>query len=327
VAAPDGVPPAAAAGQLNLGGELPINRMGYGVMQLPGPGVWGPPRDRATAIAVLRQAVDGGVRFFDSANAYGPRVANQLVREALHPYPDGLVIGNKVGADRRPDGSWVTDNRPETLRRQVHHFLSDLNTEYSELIYLRLGGDGQAAPTDVPLEDSLGALIELRDQGLIRRIGVSGAGPERLRQARELTPIAAVQNRYNLLDRSGVEVLGECERHGIAFVPYWPLGFGRLTHEPALDGPARRLGVTHAQVALAWLLRRSAAMVPIPGTRDPAHLAENLAAAALAEQLTDAEVGALTALTDEAGARLAEPTQPTREAQAAVLAGRRVSAR
>jgi len=291
-------------------------------MQLPGPGVWGPPADPHNARAVIRRAVELGVRFFDSANAYGPRVANRLVRSALESYPDGLVIGNKIGADRRPDGSWVTDNRPETLRRQVEEFLSDLATDVSELTYLRLGGDGQAAPTDVPLEDSLGALVELRDQGLVRRIGLSGAGPAALRRALELTPIAAVQNRYNLVDRSGVVILADCEEHGIAFVPYWPLGFGRLVSHPALHGPARRLGASHAQIALAWLLRRSPVIVPIPGTSSLEHLEDNVASAALAAELTEDEVAALTAVTDETTARLDEPTPPTRAAQAAVMAAR-----
>ena len=176
-------------------------------MQLAGPRVWGHPDHPGNAVAVLREAVTLGVNFFDAANAYGPRTVNQLIAAALHPYPDGLIVGNKVGADRGPDRSWLTDNRPETLRRQVHEALADLRVEASELTYLRMGGDGQAALSDVPLEDSLGALVELRDQGLIRRIGLSGANPGQLRRARAMTPIAAVENRYNLLDRSGVQVL------------------------------------------------------------------------------------------------------------------------
>jgi len=233
---------------------------------------------------------------------------------ALHPYPDGLIVGNKVGADRGPDRSWLTDNRPETLRRQVHKALTDLRVEASDLTYLRLGGDGQAALSDVPLEDSLGALVDLRDEGLIRRIGLSGASPGQLRRARLMTPIAAVENRYNLVDRSGVEVLADCEAHGIAFVPYWPLAFGQLAEHKALGGPARRLGATHAQVALAWLLRRSPVVVAIPGTSSVEHLRSNVAAGALAPRLTDDEVAALTALTDESAATLDQPTQSTLEA-------------
>jgi aryl-alcohol dehydrogenase-like predicted oxidoreductase len=283
-------------------------------MQLAGPGVWGRTDDPGNAVAVLREAVTLGVNFLDTANAYGPRTVNQLIAAALYPYPGGLIIGNKVGADRGPDRSWLTDNRPETLRRQVHDALTDLRVEASDLTYLRLGGDGQAALSDVPLEDSLGALVDLRDQGLIRRIGLSGANPGQLRRARLMTPIAAVENRYNLLDRSGVEVLADCEAHGIAFVPYWPLAFGQLAEHRALEGPARRLGATHAQVALAWLLRRSPVLVAIPGTSSVEHLRSNIAAGALAPRLTSDEVTALTALTDESTATLDQPAQSTLEA-------------
>jgi len=291
-----------------------VTRIGYGAMQLAGPGVWGRPDDPGNAVAVLREAVALGVNFLDTANAYGPRTVNRLIAAALYPYPDGLIIGNKVGADRGPDRSWLTDNRPETLRRQVHDALTDLRVEASELTYLRLGGDGQAAPSDVALEDSLGALVELRDQGLIRRIGLSGANPGQLRRARAMTPIAAVENRYNLLDRSGVEVLADCEAYGIAFVPYWPLAFGQLAKHEELQAPARRLGATHAQVALAWLLCRSPVIVAIPGTSSAEHLRSNVAAAALAQKLTDAEVTALTALTDESAATLGQPARSTLDA-------------
>ena len=245
--------PAGGVPAHRLDTHTPVTRIGYGAMQLAGPGVWGRPDDPGNAVAVLREAVALGVNFLDTANAYGPRTVNQLIAAALHPYPDGLIVGNKVGADRGPDRSWLTDNRPETLRRQVHEALTDLRAEASELTYLRLGGDGQAAPSGVPLEDSLGALAELRDQGLIRRIGLSGASPGQLRRARAMTPIAAVENRYNLLDRSGVEVLADCEAHGIAFVPYWPLAFGQLAEHEELKAPARRPGATQAQVAQSTL--------------------------------------------------------------------------
>jgi len=203
-----------------------------------------------------------------------------------------------VGADRGPNRSWITDNRPETLRRQARG--PDRPARRGQrLTYLRLGGDGQAPPSDVPLEDSPGALIELRDQRLIRRIGLSGANPGQLRRARQVAPIAAVQNRYNLLDRSGVEALADCEAHGIAFVPYWPLAFGQLTQREELDAPARSLGATHAQVSLAWLLRRSPVLVPIPGTTSAGHLRSNVAAGAVAKQLTDEEITTLSSLIDE----------------------------
>ncbi|OBI94317.1 aldo/keto reductase [Mycobacterium sp. 1245805.9] len=282
-------------------------------MQLAGSGVWGNPTDVDGAVAVLRAAVDAGVRFFDTANAYGPRTVNQLIARALHPYRDDLIIGNKVGATRGQDGSWISDNTPDTLRRQVREALDDLRTDVSELTYLRLGGDGQAPPSDVPLEEALGALVELRDEGVIHRIGLSGATPDQLRQAQHVTPVAAVQNRFNLLDRSGVEVLADCEAQRIPFVPYFPLASG-LLQERALEPPARRLDVSPTQVALAWMLRRSPALVPIPGTSSVQHLHENVAAAAIAARLTDDEVAALTALADESRARLAQPHPSTREA-------------
>jgi pyridoxine 4-dehydrogenase len=288
-----------------------VNRIGYGAMQLAGPGVWGPPPDPESARRVLRLAVDLGVTFFDTANAYGPRTVNQLIGQALRPWPDGVIVGNKVGAGRGPDRSWRITDHPDTVRRQVHEALADLGAEASELTYLRLGGDGPVPPSDVPLEDSLGVLVELREQGLIRRIGLSGASPEQLARAQQLTPIAAVQNRFNLLDRSGVGVLADCAAQGITFVPYYPLAAGRLSDHAELTGPAERLGATPAQVALAWLLRRSPAVVAIPGTADPEHLRANVGAAEVAEQLTEAEVARLTDLVDESTAVLDQP-QPSR---------------
>jgi aryl-alcohol dehydrogenase-like predicted oxidoreductase len=281
-----------------------MNRVGYGAMQLAGPNVWGPPDDPASARKVLRLAVELGTSFFDSANAYGPRTVNQLIGEALRPFPDDVIVGNKVGAGRGPDGSWIITDHPDTVRRQVHEALEDLGTDASELTYLRLPGDTPGAQTAVPLEDSLGALVELRDQGLIRRIGLSGASPQMLARAQKMTPIAAVQNRFNLLDRSGVQVLADCEAQGIMFIPYFPLASGRLADYDELAGPARRLGVTSAQIALAWLLRRSPAMVVIPGTADPGHLRANVAAADVAKNLTDDEVAHLTGLVDESKATL-----------------------
>jgi serine/threonine-protein kinase PknK len=224
--------PAGGVPAHRLDADTPVTRIGYGAMQLAGPGVWGRPDDPGNAVAVLREAVALGVNFLDTANAYGPRTVNQLIAAALHPYPDGLIVGNKVGADRGPDRSWLTDNRPETLRRQVHDALTDLRVEASELTYLRLGGDGQAAPSDVPLEDSLGALVELSDQGLIRRIGLSGANPGQLRRARGVPTLWGTAERAagspraprvvladddvllreglaSLLERSGFEVAGQ----------------------------------------------------------------------------------------------------------------------
>jgi pyridoxine 4-dehydrogenase len=281
-----------------------VSQVGYGAMQLAGPNVWGLPDDPEAARRLLRLAVELGVTFFDTANAYGPRTVNRLIGEALRPFPEGVIVGNKVGAGRGPDRSWLITGHPDTVRQQVREALADLGTETSELTYLRLGGDGPAPPSDVPLEDSLGALVELRDQGLIRRIGLSGASPEMLARAQQMTPIAAVQNRFNLLDRSGVQVLADCEAQGIRFVPYFPLASGRLSRHDELTRPADRLGVTPAQVALAWLLRRSPAVVVIPGTTNPGHLRANMAAEQIAENLASAEVARLTGLVDESAAVL-----------------------
>ncbi|MEV6851445.1 aldo/keto reductase [Actinoplanes sp. NPDC051411] len=281
-----------------------MNRVGYGAMRLAGPNVWGRPADPEAARAMLRSAVELGVTLFDTANAYGPRTVNQLIGEALKPWPEGVIVGNKVGAGRGPDRSWILTHHPGTVRRQVHEALTDMGTEASELTYLRLAGDTPGVGSEVPLEDALGVLVELREQGLVRRIGLSGASPEMLARAQRMTPIAAVQNRFNLLDRSGVQVLAACEAQGILFVPYFPLGAGRLTDFVELLAPARRLGATPAQVALGWLLRRSPAVVVIPGTADPGHLRSNVAAAGVADRLTDAEVARLTALADESKATL-----------------------
>jgi pyridoxine 4-dehydrogenase len=291
-----------------LGGQDRVPRLGYGAMPLAGPGVIGLPDDITGAIDVLRGAVNQGVRFFDTANAYGPRTVNQLIGRALSPFGDDIVIGNKVGAGRDSAGGWLTDSRPETVRSQVEDALLDLRAEFSPLTYLRLWGDSQApgnAPAQqVPLEEALGALTELRDQGKIRHIGLSGASPAMLARAQRVTPIAAVQNRFNLIDRSGIEVLAACERDGIAFVPFFPLASGYLGELEALTRPAQRLGVSTSAVALAWLLRRSPVMVPIPGTKSLAHLRDNIGATAVATQLTGQEVGALTAVQDEESAAL-----------------------
>jgi pyridoxine 4-dehydrogenase len=299
-----------------------MNRVGYGAMQLAGPNVWGLPADPESARGVLRLAVELGVTFFDTANAYGPRTVNQLIGEALRPFPDEVIIGNKVGAGRGPDGSWIITDHPDIVRRQVHEALEDLGTQVSELTYLRLPGDTPGAESAVPLEDSLGVLVELRDQGLIRRIGLSGASPQMLARAQQMTPIAAVQNRFNLLDRSGVQVLADCEAQDIMFIPYFPLASGRLAGYDELTGPAQRLGVTPAHIALAWLLRRSPAVVVIPGTANPEHLRANITASDVAENLTDDEVTRLTDLIDESKAALDQPHQSTVEANKPYLSGR-----
>jgi pyridoxine 4-dehydrogenase len=299
-----------------LGGQDRVPRLGYGAMQLAGPGVLGLPENVPGAIEVLRRAVDQGVRFLDTANAYGPRTVNQIIGRALSPFRDDIVIGNKAGARRDPAGGWLTDSRPETVRAQVEDALLDMRAEFSPLTYLRLWGDSQApgnAPAEqVPLEEALGTLVELRDEGKVRHIGLSGASPGMLERAQRVTPVAAVQNRFNLIDRSGVEVLADCERQGIAFVPYLPLATGSLSELEALTRPAQRLGVSPSAVALAWLLRRSPVMIPIPGTKSLAHLSDNIDATEAAAQLTDEEVRALTAVEDEESATL--NTMPARMA-------------
>lgn len=296
------------AADLLFGGQYLVPRIGYGAMQLAGPEVIGLPDDVPGAIAVLRRAVDRGVRFFDTANAYGPRTVNQIIGRALSPIGDDIVIGNKVGATRDGAGGWIVDNRPETLRKQVEEALFDMRAECSPLTYLRLRGDaplGVDAPADeVSFEDALGTLIDLREQGKIRHIGLSGASPEMLKRAQKLTPIAAVQNRFNLVDRSGIEVLEACEQQGVAFIPYWPLAFGLLRELDPLAGPAERLGVPMSTVALAWLLRRSPVIVPIPGTKSLKHLDENIGATEVAALLAGSEVHALTEIEDEKSATL-----------------------
>jgi aryl-alcohol dehydrogenase-like predicted oxidoreductase/AcrR family transcriptional regulator len=303
-----------------IGGRDLVPRLGYGAMQLAGPGVIGLPEDLGGAIEVLRQAVDRGVRFFDTANAYGPRTVNQLIGRALSPYAEDIVIGNKVGAGRDGAGGWLIDSRPETVRGQVEDALLDLRADFSMLTYLRLPGDSQGrgnagrAGGGVPLADSLGVLAELRDEGKIRHIGLSGASPAVLAQAQQITPIAAVQNRFNLVDRSGVEVLAACEREGIAFVPYWPLAYGLLGDLAPLTEPAERLGVPASTVALAWLLRRSPVMIPIPGTKSLAHLADNLRAPDVAARLTEDEVRTLAMVEDEESATLSQMSARMTEA-------------
>ena len=224
------------------------------------------------------------------------------------------MIGNKVGARRDPAGGWLTDSRPETVRTQVEDALLDMRANFSPLTYLRLSGDsqapGNAPPEEVPLEDALGALVELRDEGKLRHIGLSGASPDMLERAQHVTPIAAVQNRFNLIDRSGIEVLAACERHGVAFVPFFPLAVGSLGELDALTRPAQRLGASTSAVALAWLLRRSPVIVPIPGTKsleapERQHRRDRVAA-----QLTGEEVRALTAVEDEESATSRQDAGP-----------------
>jgi pyridoxine 4-dehydrogenase len=266
---------AAAAGALSLGGDVDVRRMGFGAMRLTGEGIWGPPDDAEQAKAVVRRAIDLGVNFIDTADSYGPDVSEELIAEALHPYPGGLVIATKGGLTRSGPNEWHRDCRPEHLREACEGSLRRLRLERIELYQLH------AVDPDVPLEESVGALVELRDEGKIAHIGLSNVNEEQLARAREIVPIASVQNRYSLDDRASEQVLSECEIQGIVFIPWFPLAAGGL----AADGPIARIAQAHDatpfQVALAWLLARSPVMVPIPGTSSVEHLEENVAAAAL----------------------------------------------
>lgn len=280
--------PAAASGTFTIGGDLTVNRLAFGAMQQTGTGVWGPPRDRDEAIRVLRRTVELGVNFIDTADSYGPHVSEELIREALHPYPDGLVIGTKAGQVRPAAWEWVPLGRPEYLRQQVELSLRRLGLERIDLFQLH------RIDPNVPLEDQLGVLVDLQQEGKICHIGMSEVSLAELRRARELAPIVSVTNEYNLVKRSAEDVLAYAEAEGLAFIPWFPIATGKLA-EPGgpLDATAAELGATPAQLALAWLLRRSPAMIPIPGTSSVAHLEENVAAAAL--ELTDEQFEALTA--------------------------------
>jgi pyridoxine 4-dehydrogenase len=266
-------------------GPHTVRRIGFGAMRLPGPGVWGPPPDRDAALGVLRRAVELGVDHIDTAQYYGPDVANELIRSALHPYPDGLLIATKVGGRRGPDRQWLPAVTPDELRAGVHDNLRSLGLDRLGLVNLRLVGEADGMPDPgVPLADMLGALIELRDEGLIEAIGISAVTVEQLHEARALTEIACVQNHFSLIDRSGADVLDACRELGIAFVPFFPLGGGdivgtrELLAREAIRAVAARHGATPAQVALAWMLSHGPHVLAIPGTSSVAHLEENVGA-------------------------------------------------
>ncbi|MFI6921250.1 oxidoreductase [Nonomuraea spiralis] len=300
--------PAAVAGRFQPAANLSVNRIGYGAMQLPGPMIWGPPADEDAALAVLRRAVELGVDHIDTSEAYGPHVANELIRKALHPYPGHLVIATKVGVVRDEFKTFNAEATPEGLRDQVEENLSTLGAARLDLVYLRVGGDGMMFPAETPFEESFGALVRLRERGLIRDLGLSGVTVAQLEKAREMAPVTSVQNRFHLLDRAAHDVLRYCERNGIAFVPYFPLAAGMLNpgidrsllppgmgmsdaQESSLDAIAARHGATRSQVALAWLLALSPATLLIPGTRSIAHLEENIGAGTV--RLTDDDIAEL----------------------------------
>ncbi|GAA3763507.1 aldo/keto reductase family oxidoreductase [Micromonospora maritima] len=260
-------------------GDLTLTRIGYGAMQLAGPGVFGPPRDRDAAVAVLRTAVELGIRHIDTADFYGPYVTNEIIREALAPYPDDLHIVTKVGARRDDQGGWPHARTPAELTQQVHDNLRRLDLPALDVVNLRVGGFD--APEPGSIAEQFGALVELRDQGLIRHLGLSTVTAEQLAEAQSIAPVVCVQNFYNLAHRDDDELVDSTARQGIAYVPYFPLGGFSPLQSEVLDRVAKRLASTPMAVALAWLLHRSPNILLIPGTSSVAHLRENVAGAAL----------------------------------------------
>lgn len=274
-------------GTFKIGGDLTVNRLGFGAMRITGPGIWGWPKDRGEALKVLRRAVELGVKLIDTADAYGPETSELLIAEALHPYSKGLVIATKGGLTRPGPGQWVPEGRPEYLKKCVEGSLKRLRLERIDLYQLH------RIDPNVPLEDSLGALKEMRDAGKIRHLGLSEVTTEEIAQARKISPIATVQNRYNVADRKWEEVLRYCEKEGLGFMPWSPVGGGRSLKDAAVETVAREQKASVYQVAIAWLLAHSAVMLPIPGTSSVPHLEENMAARNL--KLTDAQMKSLDA--------------------------------
>jgi len=282
-------PIAHKSGTFEIAGKK-VHRLGFGAMRLTGRGIWGEPADRAECIRVVRRAVELGVDFIDTADSYGPHVSEEILREALHPYPDDVLIATKAGLVRHGPDVWLPVGRPEYLRQQAELSLRRLGLDRLELFQLH------RIDSKVPLEDQIGVLVELRDEGKIGAIGLSEVSVEQLEQVRAITEIATVQNLYNLANRQSEDVLDHCVAEGIGFIPWFPIAAGKLA-EPGgpVDELAKKYEATPAQVALAWLLGRAQNVLPIPGTSSVAHLEENVAAAALYEQLSRAEIDELTA--------------------------------
>jgi aryl-alcohol dehydrogenase-like predicted oxidoreductase len=278
---------ASAAGNISLGGEISVHRLGFGAMRLTGEGIWGPPKDRKGAIAVLRRAVELDVNFIDTADSYGPHANEELIAEALFPYPAGLVIATKGGWNRPGPNQWTHDATPAHLRSAVEGSLKRLRLDRIEVYQLH------TPDPVVSFEASMETLAQLRNEGKIRLIGLSNVTQEHIERARKIVPIVSVQNRYSFADREWDYVVDYCERNGIAFIPWFPLGAGRVAGD-VLDRIARAHQATPMQVAIAWLLRRSPHMLPIPGTSSVEHLEENVAAASL--RLTDEEFKKLFAV-------------------------------
>jgi len=285
---------ASLAGSLSLGGEVSVHRLGFGAMRLTGEGIWGPPKNRTKAIAVLRRAMELGVNFIDTADSYGPNVNEELIAEALFPYPSGLVIATKGGWNRPGPNQWTHEATPAHLRKAVEGSLKRLRLESMDLYQLH------TPDPVVSFEDSVGTLAQLKSEGKIRHIGLSNVTQEHIERARRIVPIVSVQNRYSFADREWDYVVDYCERNGIAFIPWFPLGAGRVAGQ-TLDQIARAHQATPHQVAIAWLLKRSPNMLPIPGTSSVKHLEENVAATFL--QLSDEEFQKLSRVPQLAATR------------------------
>jgi len=285
-------PDPTAAGTFSIGGDLEIHRLGYGAMRVTGEGIWGPPADHAAALRVLRRTVELGIDFIDTADSYGPEVSEELIAEALHPYPDGLLIATKAGLERPGPGQWEPNGRPEHLRAACDGSLERLRVERIDLYQLH------RIDPEVPLEDQLGTLADLRDEGKIRHIGLSEVSVDDIRRAREHVDVVSVQNRYNLTDRQWEDVVDYCDEEGIGFIPWFPLASGDLGGDGSdtLAKVAAKHDASPMQIALAWLLRRSPVVLPIPGTSKVEHLEENTAAASI--ELTDDDLEDLAALAD-----------------------------
>jgi len=273
-----------AAGTIDVGGDLTVNRLGFGAMRITGAGIWGQPADRDEATAVLRRAVELGVNFIDTADSYGPHVSEELIGETLYPYPDDLVIATKGGLERTGPGQWPVNGRPEHLIEACEGSLRRLRLDQIPLYQFH-----RPDPA-VPLEDSIGALVTLKDQGKIRHIGLSNVTEDQVRRAQRLTPIVSIQNRYNVDDRRSESLIDLCEQEQMVFLPWAPIQ--NLDRNRVVRELARRYDATPRQIALAWLLARSPQILPIPGTGSVSHLADNVAAAAI--KLTPAEVATLT---------------------------------
>jgi len=280
---------ASLAGDVSLGGQISVHRLGFGAMRLTGEGIWGPPKDRQAALAVLRRAVELDINFIDTADSYGPHVSEELIAEALFPYPDGLVIATKGGWNRPGPNQWTHDATPSHLRKAVEGSLKRLRTDRIDIYQLHI------PDPVVSFEASVETLAQLRNEGKIRLVALSNVTQEHIERARKIVPIVSVQNRYSFADREWDYVVDHCERNRIAFIPWFPLGAGKVAGE-VLDRIAQAHSASATQIALAWLLRRSLIMLPIPGTSSVKHLEENVAATSL--RLTDEEYAILSGVSE-----------------------------